>query len=1190
MKGQEKPTILVIEDEAEVAQILESLLERKLSANVKTATSLSAARERLRSGAYDVITLDYKLPDGSGLELLQEIASSEDHPPVIMVTGHGNEEVASQALQMGAVGYVLKDDKMAVVLPETIEHTLRSFALIHAVEAVRESEEFYRTLFEESSDGLYIETGDGTIEDVNRAAAEMLGYAPSELRGKKAAELTPPDMIESYQAAVKNLLDGKTVTFVNLRKDGSTIPVEVTAREVFTRKGPRFIVAVRDMSARGGFEEELTLERDFTTKFLDAMNDAFFVLDLEGRPLRWNRTVTEVTGFTDEELLAATTDDFFQGVNLKSAMASLKKVLETGSDEIELMVTVKDGRELPYELSLALIRDSMGNPTAVSVIGRDISERKRADEALRNVIRETNERREEITALLESTRFVLEHPDFPAAAREVFDLCRKLIGARAGFLSLIARDDEAPRALIAEPEDARQLFESVAARPDVMSSERSFLAGRASYDNDFDAGPEAAESGFPIDNVLFVPLVDDSAVAGLIGFANKPGGFSGRDALMASAFGEIVSVALRNSRTKDMLAASEERFRTLVDNAPDIIYSISDDATLLTINPAVTEVLGWTPEEMVGRSFAELVHPDDFGVALETFEQALRGEVTRPYILRVKTRDGEYRTGEFISTPLIDKGEVVGELGVARDITRRREVDELVRVQTDLAMKLAGTADLPEMLEMILGGVLEVTGLDSGGIYVRDDDTGALDLLVHRGLSRRFVEDVSHIGPDSPSMDIVMRGEPIFERYDELNVPLDEIRREEGLQFIGIIPIKVEDEVIACLNVASHSLDLISGDLESIIEILAGQVGQAIARAKLSAAIRESEALYRALVETFPDGVVVIDRDGIITNASIEAIRMRGGYETEELVGRSVFELISPEERHVAMYSLETGLEEGSIRNLEYNVVRKDGSLMVGEVNATVIRGEDGKPVRAILTIRDVTQRKEAERALQALNNELEGYAHAVSHDLKGPLASIRAASETIGTLMKGEEESAALQGLREMARIIEDNVRRSTELIDELLMLAEAGQQPWDVEDVDVGGVVDRVLKERSAAIEGRKVRLDVDDDLGTVRASPTHMYQIFSNLIDNAVKHNDSTEPVITVSYLGRDDGRHRYRVRDNGSGIDPEMAEKVFLPFYAMKKGEHGVGLAIVAKIVGVYSGTVRVFNDEGAVFEFEIHEIP
>lgn len=1188
MKGQQKPSILVVEDEAEVAEILERLLERKLSASVKTATSLSEARERLHSDTFDVITLDYKLPDGNGLELLREITSREDHPPVIMVTGHGNEEIASEALRMGAVSYVLKDDKMATVLPEAIEQTLRSFTLIRAVEAVRESEEFYRTLFEESSDGLYIETVDGTIEDVNRAAAEMLGYSPFELKGKKAVELAPPDMVGSYEGAVEGLLAGKTVQFVNLRKDGGRVPVEITAREVFTRRGPRFIVSVRDMSVRGEFEEELTVERDFTTRFLDAMNDAFFVLDLEGRLLRWNRTVAQVTGLTDEELLGVTPDEFFQGMNLKAAMASVKKVLETGSDQIELTVTTKDGRELPYEFSMALIKDSLGNPTAVSAIGRDVSERRRADEALRNVIRETNERREEITALLESTRFVLENTDFAVAAREVFDLCRKLIGARAGFLALIDRDGGAPQVLLAEPADSRRAFEFVAARPDVMSAERSFLAGRASYDNAFDAGPEAAESGFPVESMLLAPLVDDGSVTGLMGLANKPGGFSSRDALMASAFGEIASVALRNSRTKEMLRESEERYRTLVDNAPDIIYSISREAIITTVNPAVTEVLGWTPGEMTGKSLAELIHPDDLGVALDTFERAVRGEVTGPYVLRVRSKDGKYRTGEFISTPLIEKGEVVGELGVARDITKRREVEELLRVQADLAMKLAGTADLSEMLEIILEGILEVTGLDSGGVYVRDEETGALDLLVHSGLSPEFVEDVAHYAPDAPSTRLVMRGEPIYERYDELNVPLDETRREEGLEFIGVVPIKVQDEVIACLNVASHTLDALSSDLESMIEILAGQVGQAIARARLSVAIRESEALYRGLIEACPDGIIVLDSNGVITNASVETIRVHSGYTREDMIGRHATEFVSPEERQLAMENLRAGLMQGTSRNVEYAIVRKDGSRVIGEINGSVVKDEDGNVSQIILTIRDVTQRKEAERALQALNNELEGYAHAISHDLKGPLASIIAASGTIQSLIKGEEESVTLQGIREMSRIIEDNIRKSNTLIDELLMLAEAGQQPWDVEDVDIRGVVDRVLEERSSAIREKKVSIKLDDDLGVVRAGPTHMYQVFSNLIDNAVKYNDSRKPVVRISYLGQEAGKHTYQVRDNGTGIDPATADRVFLPFYATRDGEHGVGLATVAKIVGVYSGTIRAFNDEGAVFEFQIQD--
>ena len=115
------------------------------------------------------------------------------------------------------------------------------------------------------------------------------------------------------------------------------------------------------------------------------------------------------------------------------------------------------------------------------------------------------------------------------------------------------------------------------------------------------------------------------------------------------------------------------------------------------------------------------------------------------------------------------------------------------------------------------------------------------------------------------------------------------------------------------------------------------------------------------------------------------------------------------------------------------------------------------------------------------------------------------------------------------------------------------------------------------------------VGDDLGSVRANPTHIYQIFANLISNAIKHNDNENPVIEVSCLGDDEeGLHRYLIRDNGSGIPPEDLGRIFLPFVRGKTGETGIGLTTVEKIVAVYSGEIRAYNDNGACFELTLKD--
>lgn len=237
---------------------------------------------------------------------------------------------------------------------------------------------------------------------------------------------------------------------------------------------------------------------------------------------------------------------------------------------------------------------------------------------------------------------------------------------------------------------------------------------------------------------------------------------------------------------------------------------------------------------------------------------------------------------------------------------------------------------------------------------------------------------------------------------------------------------------------------------------------------------------------------------------------------------------------------------------------------------------------------REITERKAAEAELKKINSELDGFAHTVSHDLKGPLAVIHSAGETLSLLVSKPESEDDRHAL-ELADIISRNTHKATALIEDLLALAEAGQVPADVSLIDIGELIGLITEERSAEIEAKDITVMVADDLGEVRASPTHMYQVFANLLTNVIQHNDSDTPVIEVATLPAEAPEHHYLIRDNGSGIAEEDLAKVFLPFYKGAHGRTGIGLSTVSKLMAVYGGEVIAYNDNGACFELTIRDI-
>ncbi|TMC00466.1 MAG: EAL domain-containing protein [Chloroflexi bacterium] len=129
---------------------------------------------------------------------------------------------------------------------------------------------------------------------------------------------------------------------------------------------------------------------------------------------------------------------------------------------------------------------------------------------------------------------------------------------------------------------------------------------------------------------------------------------------------------------EDALRTSEERYRNLVETAQDVIYTLSPEGTLTSLNPAFERITGWPRSEWTGKSFAPLVHPDDLPTGYQQLKRVLAGESVS-FELRIKARSGEYLIAEFTATPLLENGRYAGLLGVARDITQRKKAENTIR-------------------------------------------------------------------------------------------------------------------------------------------------------------------------------------------------------------------------------------------------------------------------------------------------------------------------------------------------------------------------------------------------------------------------------------------------------------------------------------------------------------------------------
>lgn len=350
---------------------------------------------------------------------------------------------------------------------------------------------------------------------------------------------------------------------------------------------------------------------------------------------------------------------------------------------------------------------------------------------------------------------------------------------------------------------------------------------------------------------------------------------------------------------------------------------------------------------------------------------------------------------------------------------------------------------------------------------------------------------------------------------------------------------------------------------------------------------RARESALSEIADHTGEVILRLDEEWKITFMNDEACEFLGK-EREELLGRNIIDFVHPDDTEGLYNTTKLSALTGDVViGLIVRIWTPLGWKSV-EWNAVPILDECGEHSGFQVTGRDVTEKRRTEELIMRVNEELDAYAHTVSHDLRGPLSAVMLAADTLKLLIEDRLTEQAAETVNELAQIISENTERAGALIGDLLMLAESGQLPGETEDVVVADIVRMTVEEMGPQIALKGIDVLVDKDLGVIHANRTQVYQVFANLLRNAIKYNDRPQPDIEVRYLGALERSHRYLIRDNGSGIPPEQLEHIFTPFFSGEGSGTGVGLAIVKKIVEIYGGDIRAFNDEGACFEFTLRD--
>jgi two-component system CheB/CheR fusion protein len=284
----------------------------------------------------------------------------------------------------------------------------------------------------------------------------------------------------------------------------------------------------------------------------------------------------------------------------------------------------------------------------------------------------------------------------------------------------------------------------------------------------------------------------------------------------------------------------------------------------------------------------------------------------------------------------------------------------------------------------------------------------------------------------------------------------------------------------------------------------------------------------------------------------------------------------------------------------EYRFLKNDGKYAYVFDKGYIVRDEDGKAVRLIGATRDVTDRKENEALLLDLNNrlkhradelaasnvELERFAYIASHDMQEPLRMITSFLQ----LFKKKYEDQIDETAEQYIHFAVDGAERMKKLIMDLLEYSRVGSNKDDLEEIDTNILLKEVINVFMTRIDELQAEI-VINPLPAVKANKVQLFQLFQNLIGNALKYHSGNAALVEISGW-EEENDFVFSVRDNGIGIKPVFFEKIFVLFQRLHhKTEYsgtGIGLAICKKIVDRHGGKIWVTSEpgNGSCFYFSI----
>jgi PAS domain S-box-containing protein len=627
-------TLLVVEDFAPDRELYHRALSQDSSCvyQLLEAQSIEAGLELCRSSMVDAILLDYALPDGDGLEFLAKLdkQSNGNSPPVVMLTGVGNQGVAVRAMKLGAEDYLVKSDLTPQLLQSTIrsaiENTRLRQQLQQSQDLLQSKNQQITTIWESMSDAYVTLDRDWRMIYTNPAATEvfcqLVGLAPEEFLGKTHWEVFPWSVGNIVEQEYRRAVTDRVAVNFELFYEPTKTWFDVHAYPSEVGLGVYF----RDISKRKWLEGERLAAEQERDRFFDLSVDMMGVVNLDGYIARANPAYEQVLGLTGSEIIARPFMDFVHPDD-RVAASAVYESLKGGDVVVDF--EVRFGRDESYRWILwNAVLDS--GSQLIYANGRDITDRKRDEERLRQS--------EELThRILESNRDCIK----------VLDLAGRLVYINDYGQLLLEIDD---RSTI----EGNQWIEFWQGSYRELA-QTAFNSASAGEVHQFE-GYAATYKGTPKWwEVIVTPIL----------------GADGQVSQILSVSRDITD----RKRQEAALLQSERKFSAIFNQTFELMGLVSIDGVLLAVNQAALTSIAVSESEIVGKSFWDTPwwHTELLQQQLrEAIATAASGQFVR-YEVEFPNPSGGMTITDFSLKPMLDQvGQVESIVAEARDITDRK--------------------------------------------------------------------------------------------------------------------------------------------------------------------------------------------------------------------------------------------------------------------------------------------------------------------------------------------------------------------------------------------------------------------------------------------------------------------------------------------------------------------------------------